>query len=213
MLDRLFSVGHSNHTLDHFVQLLRGAAITAVADVRSHPFSQRLPQFNRSELEGSLGHHSISYIFLGDLLGGRPHDTAVYDREGRVDYERVRRTTAFQMGLDRLCQLRERCIIAMLCAEEDPLDCHRGLLIAPALMDRGIMTWHLRGDGQVESQPQFERRLLDAAKVGAGMLDGLFAAMISTEERRELLEEAYRVQAGRKAFRSRTDELLEQEFE
>jgi hypothetical protein len=89
----------------------------------------------------------------------------------------------------------------MLCAEEDPLDCHRGLMITPALLECGISPIHLRGDGSAETTETMEERLLAATGVGAGILDGLFAVCVTAEERRDLLAEAYRSMAQRKAFR------------
>lgn len=198
---RLVSVGHSNHPPERLRDLLRNAGITAVADVRSSPFSRRLPQFNRPELERTLRGWDIAYAFLGDLLGGRPRDLSLYDAEGRADYERMRATPAVQRGLDRLLQGLEEHRVAMLCAEEDPLDCHRGLMIAPALGERGVATAHLRGDGSVESMEAMEGRLLAETRVGADFLNGLFASVLSEEDRRGWLAEAYRVMARRKAYR------------
>lgn len=202
----LLSVGHSNHELARFVELLGTAGVSAVADVRSHPSSQRLPQFNQPELQRALSEAGISYVFLGNQLGGRPDRPSLYDEEGRVDYWRVRATPNFQQGLDRLVGGIARHTIAMLCAEEDPLDCHRGLMIAPALAERGVATSHLRGDGRIETSAEFENRLLAETRVGAGMIDGLFAAEITAHERRQMLDEALRVQAKRKAFRLRSDD-------
>jgi hypothetical protein len=99
---RLLSVGHSNHDWPAFVALLRGAGVTAVADVRSRPASGRYPYFNKGPLESGLRAHGISYTFLGELLGGRPASRLLYDEEGRVDYERIRRTAEFQHGLEWL---------------------------------------------------------------------------------------------------------------
>jgi hypothetical protein len=138
---------------------------------------------------------------LGDLLGGRPRQANVYDSEGRVDYERVKTTSGFQKGLDRLGQALEEFRLVMLCSEEDPIDCHRALLIAPAMKEHGVATTHIRSDGSVESQAQFEARLIEATGVGAGLLDGLFAASLSEEDHRQMLADAYRIQSGRKAFR------------
>jgi len=154
-------------------------------------------------LESGLQTSAIAYAFVGRQLGGRPAQQQLYDSEGRVDYERVRATTVFQQGLDHLCQALEEYTVAMLCSEEDPLDCHRGLMIAVALVERGIMTAHLRGDGSIESTAEFEERLLRETGVGSGIVDGLFAPTISSEERGELLADAYRIQARRKAFQLR----------
>ena len=203
---QILSVGHSNHDLAALVGLLRGASITAVADVRSHPFSRRLPQFNRPDLERALQAQRMSYLFFGDRLGGRPGDPDLYDAEGRVDYEKVRATDAFRAGLDSLVQAAGRFTVAMLCSEADPLDCHRGLMITPALLELGVAPLHLRRDGTVETTAAMEERLLAETGVGAGVLDGLFAAQVTPEERRGLLAEAYRLMAQRKAFRRPLDE-------
>ena len=206
---RLFSIGHSHHELAGLVRLLQAAAVTTVADVRSSPFSQRHPQFNRPELEDGLQRYGIGYVFLGDLLGGRASQPSLYDADGRVDYERVRATPFFRLGLERLIRGLDQFTIAMLCAEEDPLDCHRGLMITPALVEQGLAPAHLRGDGSIETTAAMEARLLGETKVGAGILDGLFAAMVSDEERGQFLAEAYRCMARRKAFRRRLDGLTE----
>jgi uncharacterized protein (DUF488 family) len=191
--------------MEDLARLLRQASVTAVADVRSQPFSQRHPEFNRPDLEMGLAAHDIAYHFFGQTLGGRPRPGSLYDAEGHVDYERVRQTDTFRRGLDELIAALEQHVVAMLCAEEDPLDCHRGLMIGPALRDRGLGPAHLRGDGSVESTEAMEDRLLALTGVGEGILDGLFAATVTAEERRELLAEAYRVQARRKGFRLRPD--------
>jgi uncharacterized protein (DUF488 family) len=205
IMDRLFSMGHSNLEFERFVELLRSAGVIAIADVRSQPFSKWLPWTNRPHLEPALADHEIRYHFLGDQLGGRPQSTEVYDLDGRVNYERVRATAAFQRGLDCLAEALENFRLAMLCSEEDPIDCHRGLLIAPAMKERGFAAMHIRGDGSLESQADFEARLIDATGVGSGLLDGLFAASLSTEDRDQILADAYRVQSQRKAFRLTTE--------
>jgi uncharacterized protein (DUF488 family) len=200
---RLYSIGHSNHDLPTLLRLLRAASVTALADVRSSPYSQRYPQFNRPEVERALNEEGIAYVFLGDRLGGRPRPRELYDAEGRVNYERVRATASFRDGLEELTRYLEPCTVVMMCSEQDPLDCHRGLMIAPALTKRGIAPGHLRRDGSIESTAEMEQRLLAATGVGEGLLDGLFAATLDAEERRALLAEAYRVMSRRKAFRLR----------
>jgi hypothetical protein len=206
---RLFSIGHSHHELTDLIRLLQAAGITAVADVRSSPFSQRHPQFNRPGFEAELIGRGISYVYFGDLLGGRPQQPSLYGPDGRVDYERVRAMPFFQKGLKRLIEGLDKFTIAMLCAEEDPLDCHRGLMITPALTQHDIAPLHLRGDGRTETTTEMETRLLAETRVAGGILDGLFAAMISNEEHGQLVADAYRAMARRKAFRRRLDDLTE----
>jgi hypothetical protein len=202
---RLVSVGHSNHDWPAFTALLHRAGVTAVADVRSSPYSGRYPYFNRQPLSHGLRDEGIDYVFLGDLLGGRPSQLSLYDDDGRVNYERVRQSEAFQHGLEQLIRGLNGNTVAFLCSEEDPLDCHRGLMIAPALSERGFAPRHLRKDGSLETNEEMERRLLRDTGVGAGLLDGLFAAMLSEEDRRSLLAEAYRRRARRKAYQSPID--------
>ena len=202
---RLFSVGHSNHDWPGFVELLRKAGVTAIADVRSSPFSRRHPQFNRVELERGLSAQGIAYVFLGDLLGGRPGASELYHPEGWVDYERVRATAALRRGLDRLIRGLDRHTIAMLCSEDDPLDCHRGLMITPALVEQGIAPLHLRKDGSVETTAEMERRLLKDAGLDEDK-NSLFAALLTDEDRRQILAEAYRVLNQKKAHRRDEEE-------
>jgi hypothetical protein len=193
----------------HGGSLARRAGITALADVRSSPYSRWLPHFNKGPLENGLCANDIAYVFLGDLLCGRPSSPTLYDEEGRVDYERVRQTEAFQRGLDRLTHDLPGSTVAFLCSEEDPLDCHRGLMIAPALKARGVALEHLRKDGAIETQEAMESRLLRQTGVGTGLLDGLFAATLTEEDRAALVAEAYRRMARRKAFRLPADEDAE----
>jgi len=199
--ERLFTIGHSNHSIERFLELLRQAEVTAVADVRSSPFSQRYPQFNQTELQRELKRGGVQYIFLGDELGGRPRDPAVYDGEGRVDYCLVRRTKLFQTGIERLLIDLESNTVALMCAGEDPLDCHRTLMICAELAEHGIRPRHVRDFGLPETTTALEDRLLEDSGEGGGMLGGLFAGQISPQERAEMLVRAYQAQARRKAFR------------
>jgi uncharacterized protein (DUF488 family) len=201
---RLYSIGHSNHELPAFLALLQRAGVTAVADVRSSPHSRRLPHFSRTNLEAALKHAGLAYAFLGDQLGGRPADPSLYDGDGRVSYERVRATQSFHQGIDRLHRALDRYTVAMLCGEADPLHCHRGLMIVPALAERGVAVAHLRKDGSVESPAEFERRLIELTGTDAGMLDGLFR--VTEEDRKTWLAEAYRRQACKFAFRLQPEE-------
>ena len=159
----VFTVGHSTHTLDEFVALLRRRRVTVVADVRAAPYSRFNPQFKRDSLAAGLRALGLEYIFLGRELGGRSADPADY-RDGRIDYDRVRETERFRRGVERLAGEAERRRIALMCAEKEPLDCHRTLLVAPALEERGIAVAHILADGGLEPHAAAMDRLLDLLK-------------------------------------------------
>jgi uncharacterized protein (DUF488 family) len=198
---RLFSVGHSNQELAQFTALLGGAGVNAVADVRTSPYSRRMPWFNREALKQELTQIGIAYVYLGDLLGGRPHERDLYDAAGCADYERVRTTAYFRRGLERLMRGMERHAVAMMCCEDDPLDCHRGLMITPAVKEEGLSPLHLRKDGSVEATEAMERRLLRETGLAAQVENPLFGPLLTDDERREVLAEAYRLMGRRKGFR------------
>ncbi len=187
----IYTIGHSNHPAQRFLELLQGYGVDRVADVRSVPYSRFHPQYNRARLEQSLATAGIGYLFMGQEFGARSPDPACYDRQGRVSYRKLAATAAFQAGLERLQALsREHCI-ALLCAERDPLDCHRTILVARALEGRGAVIRHILADGSCEDQADCLQRLV--AQLHLEDAD-LFS---SAAQRRE---QAYNLQAARIAY-------------
>ena len=145
----LFSVGHSNHGIERFVELLTSQGIDVVADVRTAPFSRFSSHFNREPLARELRANEIDYVFLGRELGGRPDGVQYYDEEGHVRYDRLSRSELFDKGLDRLVRGALMHRVAMMCSEGDPAQCHRHLLIARVLDERGVKVKHILADGTV----------------------------------------------------------------
>ena len=186
----VFTIGHSTLPYERFLALLRGAGITAVADVRSAPFSRHQPHFNRDQLSAELKVDGIAYVFMGAELGGRPKGTEFYC-DGVADYERMAETPAFKAGLARVKDGAARHRIALMCSEQSPFDCHRCLLVGRALSREGVTVRHLLPEGDVIDQCGIEAELLEAA--GLDGLD-LFA---SPQERTDL---AYRRRATKVAF-------------
>lgn len=191
MNDRtIFSIGHSNHSIDQFVALLRQNGITALADVRSAPYSRFQPQFNKDTLERSLKAEGIKYVFLGKELGARSDDRSCY-QNGRVRYLLLAKTTLFRKGLERVMTGAQNFKIAIMCAEKEPLECHRTLLVSRAIEADGVAVQHILADGRLESHADAMFRLIDV--VGLKRED-----MFRTAE--EILAEALAMQEEKVAY-------------
>jgi len=156
----VYTIGHSDHAIEEFIGLLRDRGVTAVADVRSTPYSRRNPAYNRETLAATLREQGMAYLFLGGELGGRSPDPACYE-DGRVRYRLVAKTARFREGIRRLMQAARGERVALLCAERDPLDCHRTLLVGRELRMLDVEVVHIHADGQLESQEEALDRLLD----------------------------------------------------
>ena len=156
----IYSIGHSNGSIERLIGLLQQHSITAVADVRSQPYSRFNPQFNREVLASSLKSAAMEYVFLGQELGARSDDPACY-RNGRAQYSLIAKAAMFQRGIGRLLSGAERFRLAILCAEKEPLVCHRGILISRHLHENGIVVRHILEDGSLEDHESAVERLLD----------------------------------------------------
>ena len=154
----LFTIGHSNHPPARFLELLARAEVTAVADVRSQPMSRWAPQYNKDALMSTLEACGIAYFYMGRELGGRPKEAAL--RTGaKPDYGKMAKAPAFR---DAIARLKEECAkgkVALMCAEQDPANCHRFLLIARELAAQGVQIAHILPSGEIETQAETEQRL------------------------------------------------------
>ena len=181
----IFTIGHSNHSLEGFLALLSKHRVTAVADVRSVPWSRFNAHFNRNELSAALKARSIHYAYLGRELGGRPKDLTLYDEEsGKVNYERIAQTGKFRQGIARVVGGAARHRIALMCAEKDPLRCHRTHLVAQALGTEGVEVAHILADGEIERHARtMDRSMADS---GVGPNEDLFPDALIEETTKNL---------------------------
>jgi uncharacterized protein (DUF488 family) len=186
----ILTVGHSNHPLEHFIELLRRHGVTALADVRSKPYSRANPQFNQEAFRLATKLAGIAYVFLGKELGARTDDPACYDH-GKVRYDRLASTELFQRGLERLREGATRYRLAMMCAEGEPLACHRTILVAKHLLRHGVDVQHIHVDGRLESHADAMSRLTHLLKMPA-------QDMFHSPE--DILEDAYKRQEERIAY-------------
>lgn len=156
---QIFSIGHSNHSIEKFLSLLKSSEINMVVDVRSAPFSRMFPQFNQESLKKSLNDASIGYLFLGDQIGGRSNDPEDY-QDGQVLYKALAKKEPFKTGIERLKEGSAKFRIALMCSEKEPLDCHRTLLVSQALASSDIVVGHIHADGTIEVHQDALVRLL-----------------------------------------------------
>lgn len=187
---RLYTIGHGALELEAFIQLLVENGVAAIADVRSSPYSRYSPQFNREPLKAALLARRIQYVFLGEELGARRDEEECYLGDV-ASYELIAKTPAFERGIDRLRKGLQSQPISLMCAEKDPLTCHRTILICRHLKSEGEIV-HILGPGELETQEIAESRLLKL--VGLPNRD-LFRS------KAELLEEAYMRQGAEIAYR------------
>jgi uncharacterized protein (DUF488 family) len=187
----IYTIGHSKHPIDPFVALLQRHGIDALADVRSTPYSRFNPQFNKEKLQSALAAAGIRYVFLGEELGARTKDPSCYDEDGRVSYTKLARTDLFRRGIERLLTGMQQHRIAIMCAERDPLACHRTILVSRELERTGVPVTHILHDGSLEPHTQLMTRL-------ATELNLVGTDLFRTPD--ELIEDAYEKQASRIAY-------------
>lgn len=186
----LFTVGHSTHELEQFLELVTAQQLEVIADVRSAPYSRWNPQFNREPLEASLSEAGIKYVFLGKELGARSDDPSCYEKN-RVQYDRLASTPSFQAGLERVRTGIDNYRVGLMCAEADPLQCHRTILVARNLRAPDLNIRHILKDGELESQIDAEERLVGLTRTAQG---GLF------DDTGDAVERAYDAQGEKIAY-------------
>jgi len=195
-MNEIFTIGHSTQSWEQFHELLERHRIEAIGDVRSSPFSARLPHFNRDILERTLRIARIRYVFLGDELGARRAERECYV-EGIARYDRIAQAPAFRIGLERVRNGAARLKLALMCAERDPLECHRAILVCRQLRNF-LAIQHILGDGTVETHSDAEVRLLAEEKINIDE-DDMFIP------REELIARAYNRRGDKIAYHECVD--------
>ena len=183
----LYTIGHSNHTIEHFIGLLKRYSIKLIVDVRSEPYSRYHPQFNKDLLDIDLGAVDISYVFLGDELGARPKDTSCYEN-GQVSFEKLAERKEFKQAIGNLLILLRKNSTAIMCAEKEPLQCHRTVLVCRELKKHGLCIQHILADGSIENHIDTEQRLIETLKLEPTLFE-------PTKNRSDIIELAYNRQS------------------
>jgi uncharacterized protein (DUF488 family) len=186
----IYTIGYSVHSADSFIDILRKHNISAVADVRSQPYSQFKPEFNREKLKLILKQSEMAYVFLGNYIGARIDAPECY-KNGKADYQLIAKHPFFRQGLERIRSGMQKYNIALMCAEKDPVNCHRAILICRYLRDNYVEIKHII-DSALETHSDTEKRLMKMFKLDQPDL-------FKTE--RERLEESYNRQGEKIAFK------------
>ncbi len=184
-MKEIYTIGYSKFDIQDFINTLKKNSINAIADVRSSPFSQFKPEFNKDNLANELKKSNINYVFLGDYCGARVDDVSCY-KNGKADYNLISRSKKFQEGLKRIRNGVQKYRIALMCAESDPITCHRDILICRNLKSPTLMIKHIINSDKIELNEDSEKRLLDLFKLNQNEL---------FNDRRDLIEEAYNKQS------------------
>ncbi|MBE9465901.1 DUF488 family protein [Dyadobacter subterraneus] len=157
----LFTVGHSSHPPDYFLELLKEYKITCLIDVRSVAASAYSPQFNKEPLAAFLNKNGIQYLHFSKEFGARHTEPELLDENGKVDFEKVRNSNSFKKGVQRLIQGYDKgYVISLMCSEAEPLDCHRFSMVSVALSDSGFEINHILKDKSLATNAQLENALV-----------------------------------------------------
>lgn len=161
----LFSIGHGNKSIQEFLDELQSFGISYLVDVRSVPFSKWNPQFNQEMLQMDLKSHSITYVYMGNVIGGKPSDSECFDSKGFFDYNKMAKNPAFVSGLARLADAQSKSLkLAVMCSEADPSECHRSKLIGRELYDKySINMRHIIGVKEEISEAKVIENLSNGA--------------------------------------------------
>jgi len=198
----LYTIGHSNHKIEDFIALLNHYEVTCIADVRSAPYSRYCPQFNKDTLAAALQAAGIAYMFLGRELGARPDDPCCYEG-GCVNFQYLAKRKEFKRGLEHLLECASKHRIALMCAEKDPLQCHRTILIARAIKRHNLHIKHILADGSIEEHIEAERRLVGMLKAEPALFESTSYGLLTEKEETETIEQAYDQQAKKICHRAK----------
>ncbi|MFL5752608.1 MAG: DUF488 family protein [Bacteroidia bacterium] len=150
----IYSIGHGRKPIEVLIEELRSFEITYLADVRSIPYSRFNPQYNQHALKQELEKHGITYVYLGDLLGGRPKNEDCYP-DGKISYEIIVAKSFFKEGLKRLLTAQQKHIpVAVMCSETKPEECHRSRLIGKELLNLNLSVKHIIGIKELKQQDE-----------------------------------------------------------
>lgn len=207
---KIYTIGHSTHEIDYFLQLLKEYDVNCIIDVRSVPASSYNPQYNQEPLKNYLKNHSIAYLHFAEEFGARYGDPDLLDEEGKVDFEKVRNSWSFKTGLERVWEgVEKNFTISLMCSESEPLDCHRFSMVSKALVKEGFDVKHIMKDKSLLSNADLEKKLLKKYEKKLPQPD-FFNENITIDDQ---LEAAYRLKNKEIGFSPYSKQPIEENYD
>lgn len=186
----LYTIGHSQHDIEYFIDMLRKYNINYVLDVRSTPYSQFVENYNRENIRATLKKVGIEYSFMGNYFGARPEDRTLYSKDGYLDFDKTRNSEKFLNGVNNVIKgIHAGNNITLMCTEKDPIECHRAIMVARTFYERSIEVQHILADSSLQSHEVLNQRLINQYFPDRYQLS-LFSAENMSDE--ECLMEAYK---------------------
>ncbi len=204
-MERVFTIGHSQHNIDKFINMLKTHDINYIIDVRSMPFSQYASDYNKDAIKASLFLHKINYAFMGEYFGARPKNNNLYSEKGYLDFNKMKNSKLFLTGVENVLRgVGQGNRIAFMCTEKDPMDCHRAILVANTFYERGLEVEHILANNTLQNHNVLNERLLDRYFPDRNQMS-LFENENLSEK--EYLAEAYKKQNERIGYQVTEEEL------
>lgn len=162
MVNTVYTIGYSGFSIDDFITTLKKHNISLVVDVRSSPYSNHFPEYNKDALEICLKTHRIYYRNYANEFGARQSDRKYYCKEGYLDFEVFSKSKPFLNGVKKLRNsMEQNYTFALLCAEKNPICCHRTILVARAFFECGYNVVHLLSNGKTVTQQEINAQLIE----------------------------------------------------
>lgn len=193
METKIYTIGHSNQSMEDFISLLKKYDVNCVVDVRSNPFSKYALQFNKRELQFELKREDIVYIWMGKEFGARREEKSLYDPDGRLDFNKTKKSKAFLAGVRRIKEgIRKGYVVALMCTEKEPQDCHRSILVGKSINEiEGYSVINILEDGSIVKQDEIGEMLINHYYPNRAQMTISEVTGISTKTENEYLEDAY----------------------
>lgn len=187
----LYTIGCSNRTPDNFLNVLRKYNIQVIVDVRSVPYSSFTPQFNQEALRKLLIDNGMTYLSFANEFGAKRKEDTVYTNN-YVDFSKVNKLDIFKNGIDRILNgLKKEYVIALMCTEYNPIDCHRFSMVSRAFSKiPNISIIHIFDENKYVTNEELEEKMLKEFKLQPELF----------ETREQLIDQAYKKLENRIAF-------------